>query len=129
MHRVPELNVDDEGQCRERDESFVAELCKDVFGIEHTEGDVRAVIRLGKRRDDGTSRPLLIKMKNHEKKVDIMASFKKLACAEARFTRISVTHDLTARQRETVKTAVGQAKQSADGNETENWTYKMAGPI
>ena len=67
MHRLPELNVEGAGQRRERDESCIAELCKDVLGIEHTEDDVRAVIRLGKSRDDSTSRPLLIKMKNPEK--------------------------------------------------------------
>ena len=64
LDRVPELNVADAGQHRERDESFIAELCKEVLGIELSEGDVRAVIRLGKRRDDGMSRPLLVKTKN-----------------------------------------------------------------
>ena len=56
MHRVPELNVEDAGQCRERDLSFIAE-CKEVLRIEHSLDDVRVVILLDKRRDDVTSRP------------------------------------------------------------------------
>ena len=112
-----------------RDESFIAELCKYILesGIKHSEGDIPAVFRLGKSTDDGTSIPLLIKMKNSEK-ADIMANAKKLARAEDCF-RISVRHDQTGRQRETIKTAVERAKQSAVGNEMENWTYKAAGPM
>ena len=106
------MKVRDSGQHREREESFIAELCKDVLRIEHSEGDVRAVIHLGKRRDNGSSTLPLIKMNNPEK-ADIMANVKKLARAEDRFRRINVTRDVTNQQRERIKTAVERAKQSA----------------
>ena len=59
------------------------------------------LFRLG-RREEGKDRPLLVRFSGEEKK-SVMSRVKELKAAADRYSRISIAHDLTPRQREAIK--------------------------
>ena len=81
---------------------FVHELCNDVLKIDVKSGDIEKMFRLG-RREEGKDRPLLVRFAGLDKKQEVLARVKDLKTSSERFKRISTSHDLTPRQRETVK--------------------------
>ena len=74
---------------------------------------------------------MLVKMDTEENKSEFMASLRKLKTAEERFRRISVAHDLSARQREAVKGALEEARREqgaqsgAVGSQSGNWVLRV----
>jgi len=102
------------------DSLFVHELCNKVMGVEVGTGDIEKMFRLGKR-EQGKDRPLLIRFGNEGKKRDVMAKAKELKQAPKTFRKISMAHDLTPRQRETVKEVRNKALEELNA---ENGTYR-----
>ena len=56
-----------------------------------------------------------------------MKNLKKLASSE-KFKKISVTHDMTQREREENKKRLQEAKDKNEANESENFKYIVVGP-
>ena len=80
---------------------FVHEFCNDVLKIDVKSGDIEKMFRLG-RREEGKDRPLLVRFAGLDKKQEVLARVKDLKTSSERFKGISISHDLTPRQRETV---------------------------
>ena len=78
------------------------ELCNDVLKIPLDSGDVEKMFKLG-RREEGKDRPLLVRFSGEEKKKSVISRVKELKAAADRYSRISIAHDLTPRQREAIK--------------------------
>jgi len=125
LYRVPEHAFGTPAENSNRDISFFKAFCQEGIEIEMTDQDVAKTYRLGKKETDKT-RPLLIKLKDMEKKLQVMKNLKKLKNAHECYKSISVAHDLTPLQRQHVKILLEQAKEqeasTSDGpSENERW--------
>jgi len=77
------------------------ELLDNVFEVSCKDGDNKRVIRLGKK--EGIDRPILVEFQSRILKNYIMANLKKLGSADRKFKCLSVTHDITKKEREQCK--------------------------
>lgn len=107
IYRAVEASSDERAKA---DKLYCLELFNKALEVDVVDGDLRSVIRIGKR-SDSTQRPLLIKFKDKTVKNRVMESLSKLRDSDDKFKSISVTHDLTLKEREECKKLVGEAKQ------------------
>lgn len=116
LYRVPEGNSKDE--TNKNDKAFCMELCKEVLSVDDDEIDFKAIFRLGKA-ETGKVRPILLQLREKSVKNQIMESLYKLKRADDKFKNISVTHDLTQKERDECKELVEEAKkrQAAESGE------------
>ena len=96
------------------------EYCKIGFGEEH----VGKVIRLGKF-DETKKRPILLSIKTEEKKKELFQNLHKLRRAK---DNISVTHDLTRKQREELQELIKEARKKEETDQSGNYMYRVRGP-
>ena len=108
IYRVPESKASGPEVRKKEDLDFCRSLVQDNLGIEGSEEEFENVIRLGKR-DDNICRPVLVQFKTMGIKNLVMESLGKLSNAEERFKRISITHDMTQKEREECKKMVEEA--------------------
>lgn len=121
IYKVPELLTDTVDVRKDRDSTYLFELLESVFQMEITAENINKMFRLGRPVEGSdTPRPLLVSFKNLEDKETIMSNLKNLRQADARFKGISVSHDLTPKQREEVKTLIADAKKEHDESSTES---------
>ena len=89
--------------------------------------DITKVFRLGKRNLEGTPtlpRPILIKLGSRHAKNLIMESLYKIQSLDGNFQQVSVSHDMTQKQRTECKAMVAEAvRKSASGD----FLYKVRG--
>ena len=101
VYRAPEIESDEAEDRKAGDMAFF-QICKQGLGVTLGNDDIVQMYRLG-RREENKVRPLLVKCKDEAIKMKIFSRVKDLKYAEARFRGISISHDLTPRQRECVK--------------------------
>lgn len=123
LYRVPEAETRDERVIA--DKAFALELMQEALELGISESDIKAVFRLGKRGQN--SRPMIIQFKEKSAKNKLMESLSRLRNAEDKFKRISVTHDLTKREREECKLLVTEAKAKQD-SEAGDFLWRVRGP-
>jgi len=97
------------------DKQYLLDLFDIVFQIKVKDEDIQKMFRLDRMLDasnssDGAVRPLLVSFSDAEVKDRIMANLMNLRSAHAMFTGISISHDLTPKQREDVKKLIAIAK-------------------
>lgn len=130
IYRVPEVDAGDRGGAELEDRAFLKSLMEGPLELSRDKDPVKQIIRLGKKTE-AKERPMLVKMDTEENKSEFMASLRKLKTAEERFKRISVAHDLSARQREAVKGALEEARREqgaqsvAVGSQSGNWVLRV----
>lgn len=125
IYRIPESTTRE--QRKSHDTSFCMELFKDCLDVDIVENDLKAVFRIGKVEQDlQTPRPLLIQCKERGVKNRIMESLSKLRNADSKFKSLSITHDLTQKERSEMKTLLEEAKQK-QLNETGEFMYRVRG--
>lgn len=107
------------------DKQFVRDLFCEVLKMSDNEEDIRKVIRLGKKGDK--DRPMLVQLRSVITKNQVMESLKMLKNADERFRRISVTHDMTKREREQCKEMVVQAKEKKNSDNSGEWKFVVRG--
>ena len=104
---------------RQDDFDTLVALLDNVFEASYKDGDIKRVIRLGKK-EEGTDRPILVEFQSRMLKNYIMENLKKLGSADRKFKCLSVTHDMTKKEREQCKFLVESAKlkeqQECQGN-------------
>ena len=100
--------------------------------MKHESDSIKHITRLGKKGEANTERPMLVKLATSAVKIEFMKNLKKLKSANDRFKRISVTHDLTVKQREAVKEALEAAKREQNsqasaggGSHSGNWKLRV----
>ena len=86
--------------------------------------EVIKAIRLGKKRVDGKSRPLLLRLESEQKKNDIMGELKQLKHADDKVSSVGVSHDLTQDQRKAITLALDEARKQP---QSENLKLKVVG--
>ena len=121
-----EANTYLERQREERD--FCVNLMKDVLKVGFEEGDIKKLFRLGKRREDGKERPLLIQFSDGRVKNLVMENAGKLSQAKGKFEKVTISHDMTVKEREQCRLLVSEAKQKQADDVSGEWLYKVRGP-
>ena len=132
IYRVPESASNDRSVSENEDRQFLKDLMEGPLELTYSGEVVKQVTRLGKRTEENGVRPLLVKLSRESDKTELMSSLKKLKNATEKFKRISVAHDLTARQREAVKEVLKAAKREQEageggmgGDTSGNWVLRV----
>jgi hypothetical protein len=132
IYKVQESDTEDHEVRVASDQSFFSGLWEESLGLGPVADNVVKIHRLGKKREDNSARPMLIQLNSDTAKDRIMSNLRKLKNAEERYKKISVAHDLTAKQRMAVKSALSQAQQAhsdadTDTNQPGNWVFRVVG--
>ena len=103
-------------------------LCRNICKVNITEESLEKAIRLSKVSDD-KERPLLITLKEENKKREIFQNLNKICEAGDPFDKITVTHDLTVKQKEELKEKiVEEAREKERSDELGEFMYWVHGP-
>ena len=94
------------------DERKVKELWEQME-VEVEEGETEVKFRAGKQKEDGKPRPLILTVKDAEKRERLLDSGRKLARKEG-WKKVFVAPDLTPRQREEEKKKENERKKEAE---------------
>ena len=86
------------------------ELMEGPLELNHASDPIKHMTRLGRKGEGSTERPMLVKPTTSVIEMEFMETLMKLKSASEKFKRISVTRDLTVKQREAVREAVEAAK-------------------
>ena len=131
IYKIPEKLTETLEVRKESDGKFVDDLLESVFHIQATDGDIRKMFRLGRPVEGSdTPRPLLVGFSKFEDKDQVMSNLRNLKQADPRFKGISMSHDLTPRQRSEVKTLLAAAKklhEETNSESAENFRFLVVG--
>ena len=92
-----------------------------------TNDNIERAIRLGKVTED-QDRPLLITLKDENKKCEVFQNLSKLQDAGAPFNKVIITHDLTKKQKEELKDKIQEAQDKESKDELGEFMYRVQGP-
>jgi hypothetical protein len=126
IYRAAESQASGPEARNREDVEFCRALVQDVLEIDCANGDIISVRRLGKR-EEGTYRPMLVSFKTAGVKSQVMESLAKLADAEDRYRSLSITHDMTQKEREEVKKLVAEAKEKQTNDPSGEYVYRVRG--
>ena len=126
IYKMPEGTAASFEARRKEDLAFCQHLVQEVLEIDCKNDAIQNIIRLGKR-DVTKSRPLLVTFKEPIVKSEVMEALYKLAEAEDRFKILSVSHDLTQKERDECKELVDEARQKQDQENSGEWVYRVRG--
>jgi len=111
LYKIPEDVTADFSSRKEHDLKFVNGMLETVFRLKIQDGDIEKMFRLGKlSREAEVARPLLVRFAEISMKEEVMSNVRNLREATSEFTNISISHDLTPRQRDEIKAMVAAAK-------------------
>ena len=124
------------------DKDKFKELCMNELQIGDLSRNIRKIIRLGPRTqtrtgDDGRrgsgdpsrkARPLLIGLYKTEDKELILSKTRLLASSTGEFSRISISHDMTKREREENRKLLDEAHRRQNEDQSKNVKYRVVGP-
>ena len=114
---TPDRSKDDMKSC--------GSLMEKVLKVEYEDDDIVKVVRLGKY-DDKIKRPLLVEFSNGHVKNVVMSNVTNLRLASGEFKGVTISHDMTVKEREQCKLLVQEAKKKQD-EETGNFIYRVRG--
>ena len=128
IYRMPESRAPS-AEARWKDDcGFLQDLFEQVLGLNvDLEADVDSILRLGRKYPDVT-RPMLVAFKSATVKNEVIESLYKLGTADTVFKSLSITHDLTQKERSDCKKLVIQAKEHAQQDSSGEWIYRVRGP-
>ena len=124
IFHMDETNEDQALQSQ-NDKKFVDELCE--VPLELKDMAVKEVFRLGKTPVENKTRPVKVVFNNSFDKRKFMASLTKLRDADQRFKSISVSHDMTVREREYLKTLLNEAEEKNNLETQKNYVWRVRG--
>ena len=96
------------------------------MGVNTSEADIKSLFRLARPQTTNV-RPILIQLREKSVKNQIMECLYKLKAADEKFKNISVTHDLTEKERNECKLLVEEAKQK-QSVESGEFMWRVRGP-
>ena len=67
---------------------------------------------------EGKTRPLLISIKEEDKKQEIFQNLNKVRDARATFNKVNIAHDLTKKQKEELKEKIEEAQEKEQNNQS-----------
>ena len=94
------------------------------FEVQLNEEDVAKAICMGKYTES-KKRPVIITIKTEEKKKEIFQNLQKLRrCVE----NVTITHDLTQKQRTELQELINEAKRKEECDPSRSYIYRVHGP-
>ena len=102
-------------------------LCKNICKIKFNENDISKIIRLGKVTED-KERPLLVTISEEIKKREIFRNLNKIRDAGSPFNKVTITHDMTKKQKEELKIKIETAKEMEQKDNSDEYMYRVRGP-
>jgi hypothetical protein len=127
LYNVPESADGNVESKYKEDKLFFLQLMKALStGVD--EEDIKKMLRLGRKDDTGKPRPLLVQLGCRMAKNLIMDSLFRLKNIDAKFKGITVSHDMTKKEREECKKLVEEAKRKENQDVSGEWIYRVRGP-
>jgi len=114
VYKLPESGAESYVERNKDDRRKIAVLIENVLKVGFDEADVKRLLRLGKKFDDGKARPLLIEFTHRTVKNLVMNNLSNLKSAKDELKGISIAHDMTKQEREECKELVEEAKRKQD---------------
>ena len=124
---LPESKAVENEHRKEEDIKQIVGLSKTICQVNITEEAISKAISLGKLNEEN-DRPLLITLKEEEKKRQLFQNLNKIRDAGEPFNKVIITHDLTKKQKEELKQMVEQAKEKEKEDQLGKYTYRVRGP-
>ena len=118
---LPESKSTDNEQRKMHDIEKIIRLTKNMVNI--NEEEISKAIRLGKEKD----RPLLITLKREEIKRELFKNLNKIRDAEEPFNKVTITHDLTKKQKDELKKLINQAMKIEEEDQSGEYIYRVRG--
>jgi len=109
MCDVEERKSDSRIERNRQDLLFCGSLMEKILKVGYEDGDIAKVVRLG-RYDSKHKRPLLVEFANADVKNVFMTNVTSLGSAIDEFEGVTVSHDMTIKEREQFKSLVAEAK-------------------
>jgi hypothetical protein len=130
IFRAEESKKTEPKERKVEDIAIVNELCKITGTNKQT---VKNVTRLGKKDvDSDNPRPMRVIFEDEKAKGSLMANMKNLATAEDKFKQLSITHDMTKKERLQNKEKLAEAKKKnevlEEDNQSVKYKYLVKGP-
>lgn len=128
IYNVEEISSENMEERIDMDRNFCGELMNSVLKIGYENEDIKKIIRLGKRGENNSKRPMLVEFRNLHVKNLVMESAYKVGKAKDKFKGIVISQDMTKREREQCKQMVEEAKIKQVNDDSGLWNYKVRGP-
>jgi hypothetical protein len=125
LYNVAESNLATAAERHINDMQFCGSLMDKVLKVGYEKVDIVKTVRLGKF-DDSRRRPLLIEFTNSHVKNVVMENVTKLSYATEEFKGVTISHDMTIKEREQCRELVEEAKKK-ESEETGNFIYRVRG--
>jgi hypothetical protein len=93
---------------KDHDRKFVSELIRKQLNIDFQDSEIKACVRLGNK--GANDRPLLVQFREKGLKNRVMESLRMLKNGDEKFKNLSITHEMTRKEREECKRLVEEAK-------------------
>ena len=135
IYRMPESDSEDNKERIAFDNDFVNDLAQNGLKLQKEQIPINKIYRLGKKNAE-VARPLLVKFESPEAKDHVMNNLNKLKSADPKYRAISIAHDLTPSQRESLRRAITDAKEKMLANQSNgningnsgNSKFRVVGP-
>ena len=127
IFELPESKKSKPDDRKEEDVQKFVGICKHICKINMTNDHIERAIRLGKVTE-GKDRPLLVTMKDENKKREVFQNLNKLQDARAPFNKVTIMHDLTKKQKEELKDKIQEAQDKENQDESGEFMYRVRGP-
>ena len=140
IYNFQESKTEDPKQWAAEDRQACIEMLKTQLRIDIEPGDVKRVLRLGRRAgpaeglQEGSNndtvlrcRPMLVELRDGVIKNLVMQSSGRLATAKGDNRKIIIGHDMTKKQRSECKDLVAEAKVREAQEQSGEWMYRVRG--
>ena len=124
---LPESKATENEQRKDEDIKRIVGLSKTICQVNITEETISRTIRLGKLNEE-KDRPLLITLKEEEKKRQLFQNLNKIRDAGEPFNKVIITHDLTKKQKDELKQLIEQEKEKEKEDQSGEYMYHVRGP-
>jgi hypothetical protein len=130
IYNSDEPEAEDSEDRKDEDRQFTNDLC---LLLESDSNDIVSTIRLGIKRtkDNGEAinRPLKVIFRCEKTKTDILRNAKKLQYANEKFKKISISQDMTRKEREKQAQLFQEAKRLNEENSSGDFKFIVKGPV
>ena len=129
IYRADESTNGNRDEQIQHDKFLCLELFKEILETDFVESDIKTMFRIGKKdtSHSTTSRPLMVQFKEKSTKNAIMECLNKLKNAPDKYKKLSITHDMTLKEREECKMLVEEAKKKETDSQGE-FLFRVRGP-
>lgn len=110
------------------DKEYCLGLMNEVLKVGGDEGSIKKVLRLGKRIETAKARPLLVEFGDGHTKNLVMEYASRLSQAKGQFEHVTISHDMTVKEREQCRKLVAEAKKQQADDQSGEYIYRVRGP-